>query len=92
MMSQKIFYMNYFILYFTNLSFIFCIIEIPLHPVYVESNYKKNKLIVTNSLKSFIEDEYINYDTGNAEINKELIFTAQFKLGSEKYFYNKCKN
>ena len=88
MMSQKIFYINFFILFFTNLSFIFCIIEIPLQPVYVEANYKKNKLITTNSLKSFIEDEYINYDTGNAEINKELIFTAQFKLGSESQPFN----
>ena len=32
-----------------------------------------------------MEDEYSYYDTGNAEINKELIFTAQFKLGSESH-------
>ena len=35
-----------------------------------------------------MEDEYSYYDTGNAEINKELIFTAQFKLGSESHPFN----
>ena len=88
MMSKKFFYIYLYILFLTNFSFIFCIIEIPLHPIYVESNFKHNKLITTNSLKSFMEDEYSYYDIGNAEINKELIFTARFKLGSESQSFN----
>ena len=88
MVSKIFFYIYLYILFLTNFSFIFSIIEIPLHPLLVEGNFKRNKLITTNPLKSFMEDEYSYYDTGNVEINKELIFTAQFKLGSESHPFN----
>ena len=41
-----------------------------------------------NSENSYIEDVVSFYDTGNAEINKELLFTAQFKLNAQPHPFN----
>ena len=88
MESKKNFYICFLFLFFTNFSFIFCIIEIPLHPIVVRGDFKRDNITTMNQKNSYNEDLISFYDTGNAEINKELIFTAQFKLNSQPHPFN----
>ena len=87
MESKKNFYIC-FLFFLTNFSFIFCIIEIPLHPIVVRGDFKRDDLTTMISENSYDEDIVSFYDTGNAEINKELVFTANFKLNGHPEPFN----
>jgi len=81
---------NIFIyIFLINLSFICCIIEIPLQPIKVKGIPKYQNLTIIEPASPLIEKNgSFYYQEGNVEINSEFIFFASIKIGSNSQPFN----
>ena len=88
--KRKNYFFNFFsfILFLTNLSLIYNIIEIPLYPLEVQGDFKYRHFIKKyedlfpkNALLSY-------YEIVDSEINREFVFQAQIKIGSRSQTFN----
>ena len=79
----------YFYLFLINLSFICCIIEIPLQAIKVKGIPKYQNLTIIEQGSPLIENNgSFYYQEGNIEINSELIFFTSIKIGSNSQPFN----
>ena len=88
--KRKNYFFNFFsfILFLTNLSLIYNIIEIPLYPLKVQGDFKYRHFIKKYG-DLFPENELLSYyENIDSEINPGLVFQAQVKIGSRSQIFN----
>ena len=79
----------YLYIFLINLSFICCIIEIPLQAIKVKGIPKYQNLTIIEPASPLIEKNgTFYYQEGNVEINSEFIFFASIKIGSNSQPFN----
>ena len=79
----------YIYIFLINLSFICCIIEIPLQPIKVKGIPKYQNLTIIEPGSPLIEKNGTFYhEEGNAEINSNFIFFASINIGSNSQPFN----
>ena len=88
--KRKNYFFNFFsfILFLTNLSLIYNIIEIPLYPLKVQGDFKYRHFIKKYG-DLFPENELLSYyENIDSEINPGLVFQSQVKIGSRSQIFN----
>ena len=79
----------YIYIFLINLSFICCIVEIPLQAIKVKGIPKYKNLRIIEPGSPLIEKNgTFYYQQGNAEINAESLFFASIKIGSNSQPFN----
>ena len=72
-----------------SISFISSIIEIPLYPVKVKGIPKYENISMIEQYYSTNDNESISFvEEGNTFINRDIVFIARIKLGSQRKSFN----